>query len=160
MAFDGGIAASWRRNEAIPALPTELVSNVGTAALLNAGLQKQQMLGQLAATALTGDIELEKQDEYLKAFARENQLNREEAERIRKDARRRGLVQGLGALGSRMAGGQLGVSGGQMSLIGSNQLLSSLSSTLGLVNQLGTVGDASRYTARPWAMIGGMGSGS
>lgn len=160
MAFDGGIAASWRRNEAIPGLPTELVSNIGTAALLNAGLQKQEMLGQLAATALTADSEIEKQKDYLEAYARENQLNREEAERIRKDAKRGTLVRGLGALGGRMAGGQMGVSGNQMSFVGANDLLASLGSTLGLVNQLGTVGDASRYTTRPWAMLGSLGSGS
>jgi hypothetical protein len=59
-----------------------------------------------------------------------------------------------------MAGGQMGVSGNQMSFVGANDLLASLGTTLGLVNQLGTVGDASRYTTRPWAMIGGMGSGS
>jgi hypothetical protein len=160
MAFDGGISASWRRNEAIPALPTELVSTMGTAALLNSSAMNQQLLGQMAATALTADSEIEKQKDYLEYYARENDLSRKEAERIRKDARRRGLVQGLGGLGSRMAGGQMGVSGNQMSFVGANDLLASLGTTLGLVNQLGTVGDASRYTTRPWAMIGGMGSGS
>ena len=160
MAFDGNIAAAWRRNEAIPSLPTGLVSNISTAALLNAGMQNQQMLGQLAATALTADSEIERQKDYLEVYARENELNRKEAEKIRKDSRRGNLIQGLGLLGGRMAGGRTGVSGSQMSLITPNQLLSSLNTTMGLVNQIGAYGDTSRYTTRPWAMLGSLGSSS
>ena len=160
MAFDGNIAAAWRRNEAIPGLPTELVSNIGTAALLNTGMHNQEMLGQLAATALTADSEIERQKDYLEVYARENELNRKEAEKIRKDSRRSNLVQGLGLLGGRMAGGRTGVSGSQMSLITPNQLLASLGTTMGLVNQVGTAGNIGQYTTRPWALAGSLGSAS
>lgn len=153
------MAFNWQSTTQVPALPTELISNVGTAALLNTSAMNQQMLGQLAATALTGGLEIKRQKDFLDAQARENRLAREEDALIRKSNRRLGLAQTLGALGTRMAGGQLGISGNQMSSMGVNDLLASVGGTLGLANQIGSLGDVSRYTSRPWELVRGMGSG-